>query len=58
MSSPSTLPLPAYTRTPRRTRAEAHVLHDAAERGVALEVIRELIAHADVNTTQIYVDGL
>jgi len=27
-----------------------------AERGVALEVIRELAGHVDVRTTQIYVD--
>ncbi len=27
-----------------------------AERGVALEVIRELVGHVDVRTTQIYVD--
>jgi site-specific recombinase XerD len=27
-----------------------------AERGVALEVIRELAGHVDIRTTQIYVD--
>jgi site-specific recombinase XerD len=48
----------AGVRDDRRT---AHALRHTfctmlAERGVALEVIRELAGHVDVRTTQIYVD--
>jgi len=48
----------AAVRADRRT---AHALRHTfctmlAERGVALEVIRELAGHVDVRTTQIYVD--
>ena len=48
----------AGVRDDRRT---AHALRHTfctmlAERGVALEVIRELARHVDVRTTQIYVD--
>jgi site-specific recombinase XerD len=45
----------------REDRRTAHALRHTfctmlAERGVALEVIRELAGHVDVRTTQIYVD--
>ncbi|MBA3428242.1 MAG: tyrosine-type recombinase/integrase [Actinobacteria bacterium] len=45
----------------RDDRSTAHALRHTfctmlAERGVALEVIRELAGHVDVRTTQIYVD--
>ena len=48
----------AHIREDRRT---AHALRHTictmlAERGVALEVIRELAGHVDARTTQIYVD--
>ena len=47
-SSPSTPLAPACLATTSPTAL--------AERGVALEVIRELAGHVDVRTTQIYVD--
>jgi integrase/recombinase XerD len=45
----------------REDRCTAHALRHTfctmlAERGVALEVIRELAGHVDIRTTQIYVD--
>ena len=45
----------------REDRRTAHALRHTfctmlAERGVALEVIRELAGHVDVRTTQIYVE--
>jgi site-specific recombinase XerD len=45
----------------REDRRTAHALRHTfctmlAERGVALDVIRELAGHVDVRTTQIYVD--